>query len=248
MSAVEHPLTKPGGRRLADPQVLPDAYGSPAYWDGAWEGEDRRKAIRSVERLVRTSMEMKKYLKHLRDELDMTRCSLIRGAVLGKARVEMHHHPLTLFEIVDLVAERRRMLGKPFSEASLAEETVRLHYENKVGLVPLATTAHQLAHSGDLEVGLDHVFGNVAALMVEYSSVVPEGMVEKVKRAVARSRDPAARAAGLAVLNIGRTAWGAILENSDEGKASTIVKALENPTPKDQENGLGADDEPSEEG
>ena len=232
--ASEHPLAKPGGRRLTDPATLPDAYGSAAYWDGVWEGDDRRKAVKAVERLVRTSMELKDYIKHLRDELDMKRCSLIKGAVVGKAKVEIHHHPLTLYEVVDLAAERRRMLGKPFSEVQVAEEVVRLHYENKVGLVPLATTAHQLAHSGDLDVGLDHVFGDVAALLVEYSAVVPDSMVEKVKRAVARSRDPAPRSEGLAVLKIGRTAWGA-LEESGNG----LVEAIEDQGQEDQAGGGG---------
>ena len=48
---------------------------------------------------------------------------------------------------------------------------MKLHYEGKIGLVPLTKTAHELVHGGSIFIPLnkDYVFGDYEKLIEEYN-------------------------------------------------------------------------------
>ena len=116
------------------------------------ENEKERKAlIRKVESLVRTSPEYRKFLTFLRNNLNLNKCTFhpdVDTEVLKKTKIEFHHYPFTLYEIVDTIIEKQSKENPIINPFNVAEEVMELHFDLKVGLVPLSKTLHELVHSG----------------------------------------------------------------------------------------------------
>ena len=113
------------------------------------------KYIKYIEKLVRNSYEYRNYIWTLKNEFDINRCKFLKDIDIQKTGVglEFHHYPFTLYDIVFLtITDKINRYGQFESNITdawkLAEEITRLHYENKVGLVPLTTTVHELVHNG----------------------------------------------------------------------------------------------------
>ena len=81
----------------------------------------------------------------------------------------MHHEPFTLFDYVQVILNKYIDEGKEVRDLMIADEVMELHYANKVGLVPLSKTAHQIVHnSSKLLVPLNMVYGNYNEFVSEY--------------------------------------------------------------------------------
>lgn len=121
--------------------------------------------IKYIEKLVRSSLEYRSYIWTLKNEFDINRCKFLSNIDIEKTKVslEFHHYPFTLYDIVYLtIIDRINRQGNFESEVTdsfmLAEDIVKLHYENKVGLVPLTKTVHELVHNGLLFIPLTNQF------------------------------------------------------------------------------------------
>ena len=122
------------------------------------------KFIKKIESIVRRSSSYKRYIGFLRNEVDIHRCTFlpfINIEELRNTRLEFHHYPFTLFDIVSIVLnDYLDTVGKLVSPFIIAKEVLKLHYQNRIGLVPLSVTAHQLAGDGKLFINLKYVKGN----------------------------------------------------------------------------------------
>lgn len=124
------------------------------------------KYVKSVERIIRSSMEYRRYIQTIRREFDINSCKFYNNIDTTEIEIslEMHHYPASLFDIVYAIREARREIKpiKAYETFSIAHDVMKLHYEGKIGLVPLTKTSHELAHSGALFIPLtkDYVFGD----------------------------------------------------------------------------------------
>ena len=135
----------------------------------------KTKFIKNVERVVRGSLEYKKYIGFLKNNLNLTKCRFLENvdiANLKKTHIEMHHYPFTLYDIVEIVADKIDATGGILNEITVAEEVMRLHFENKIGLVPLTITVHQLVHQGQLFIPSTFVHGEYKKFMKEYDEYI----------------------------------------------------------------------------
>src|SRR5699024_5617980 len=133
------------------------------------EGQEEVKYNKYLEKIIRTSYEYRQFIKLMKTEMDLTQCKFIPLADVkeskAKIKLEMHHYPFTLYDIVAGVREKMKkdhLVKESFNSFKIADEVMRLHFEGKVGIVPLSYTAHELAHSGELFIPLNKqfVFGN----------------------------------------------------------------------------------------
>ena len=123
--------------------------------------QERTKFIKRLERLCRGSMEYRQYVKFLREKMDMNRCEVLQGLASTKDKqysIEIHHEPLTLFAIVDIVLSKYEDLGRMIDPFAIANDVMCLHYEGKVGLIPLSKTMHELVHAGQVFIPLTHIY------------------------------------------------------------------------------------------
>ena len=76
--------------------------------------KDRVKFIKQVEATCRKSMEYKDYMKFLKRNTDLKRCTVLKGLNTEggkKYTIEIHHEPFTLFDIVETVLNKHEDLG-----------------------------------------------------------------------------------------------------------------------------------------
>jgi len=150
------------------------------------------KLIKHIERVVRSSMEYKDYIAYLRKEIDMTMCSFFSGvtnADVKKVSIEIHHEPFTLFDITQIVLEKWIANQMEINPVLIAEEIMSLHYKNKVGLIPLSITVHELVHDGKLFIPLQHLFGDYVEFLEEYEPYISEDLQSILQTKLKMSRE-----------------------------------------------------------
>lgn len=143
------------------------------------------KYIKSVERLIRSSYEYRNYIGYLKQEQNLTNCKFLDKIDIDEIKgvpLEFHHYPFNLYEIVETVLKKQTdFYTHSVNTFEVCNEVMRLHYENLIGLVPLSETVHELAHSGEIFINLNMVFGNVKEFLNIYDDYIGDGLKDSLK-------------------------------------------------------------------
>lgn len=142
--------------------------------------KERKKTIKTIEGIIRRSPEYSTFIGYLKNNLDLTQCTFhpdVNIKELKKTKLEFHHYPFTLYDITDTVLNKYLDDHSEINPFEIAEEVMRLHYELKVGLVPLSKTMHELAHAGKKFINLSHVSQSYLKFIAEYSSWINEDLI-----------------------------------------------------------------------
>lgn len=133
----------------------------------------KSKFIKRCERTIRSSMEYRDYIAYLKEYVDMNHCAFFNNVENGngnRVHIEIHHEPFTLYDITNVVLNRFLKDGIPLNELYIADEVMRLHYENMVGLIPLSKSLHQMVHFSDnIVIPFNMIYGNYRKFMDEYA-------------------------------------------------------------------------------
>lgn len=155
-----------------------EAYGEDDYYrdlDLLNNDKNRENFIKSIERIIRTSPEYRNYIRFLKTEAELAYCTVMNKLpeeVSKLVKIEMHHYPLTLFTIVDIILKKHLYLEACFTRLSIANEVMNNHFMNRVGIVPLTVTIHQMMHTGNNLINPKDIFGDYDAFLLEYDSFV----------------------------------------------------------------------------
>lgn len=145
---------------------------------------DRVKFIKTCESLIRKSMEYKDYIKFLKNHMDMNKCLVLKGLNVENGKrysIEIHHEPFTLFDIVETVLLKREYLGEGINPFLIADEVMELHYDEKIGLVPLSKTMHQLVHDDKIFIPLQLIYHKYDKFYDEYEPFMSERLKEAIE-------------------------------------------------------------------
>ena len=126
------------------------------------DDKDFKKYIIQIKRVIRGSFEYRRYIKFLKDNLDMTECAIYQKVNSNEGysiSIEIHHQPFTLEDIILTVYNKRVAGVEDLSVEAVADEVMRLHYEGLIGLIPVSKTIHELIHNNHIFIPLDKVFG-----------------------------------------------------------------------------------------
>lgn len=150
-----------------------DNPGEYEYHENYETDTEKEAIVKQAEALCRASMEYSDYIAYLRSNVGMDACAFfnnISKANSKKIRIEVHHAPLTLFDIIKLVLDRAIRTGDEINPMLLAEEATRIHYMNQVGLIPLSKTLHEVVHNSDkLVIPMYMVYGDFRAFLENFS-------------------------------------------------------------------------------
>jgi hypothetical protein len=121
------------------------------------------KFIRKVERLVRGNVDYKLYLDYLREEKGLDKCAVFPNVTSFRAEIQLHHVLSNLYTICVTVCNRLLSTEKKVSTFILADEVIKLHLEDKIALVPLTTTVHEMVHANKMRIPKSQIYGNYQA-------------------------------------------------------------------------------------
>lgn len=150
----------------------------------------RVKFIKMCESIIRKSMEYKEYIKFLKQNMDMNKCIVLKGLNIENGKrysIEIHHEPFTLFDIVETVISKREENDESINPFFIADEVMELHYDEKVGLVPLAKTMHQLVSDDKIFIPLQLIYHKYDKFYEEYEMYMSQRLKEKIDLKVSLS-------------------------------------------------------------
>jgi hypothetical protein len=161
------------------------------YEDLIWDLDDDKeykKYVKAVEKEVRQSYEYREMIRFFKENYDMNRCAFlnISGENKSHVKIEIHHYPFTLSDVVEIVLRKRQYYQENTDVQMVAKECTILHYKLLIGLIPLSKTAHQLYHDGKLFIPVDKVVGRYDIFSDIYGQFVDDyqrGTLERIKEA-----------------------------------------------------------------
>ena len=146
--------------------------------------KDFKHYIIDIKREIHNSIEYRRMVKFMREFMDMDRCAFyenVTNAETFRIKIEIHHHPFTIEDIIRIVVKKRMACGEDLDIDSVAYEVMFLHYNGLVGLIPLSATVHELVHNKYLFVPLDRVYGYWEDFYNMYFEYMDEGLIELVR-------------------------------------------------------------------
>lgn len=148
--------------------------------------KDYNKFITDTERCIRKSFEYKTFLGYIRDNFNMNECAFLKDVNNKETyaiKIEIHHYPFSLHDIVDIVVKKRMYYNEYISVYMVAKEVMMLHYRMMVGLIPLSETVHELYHNGRLFIPTDKVFGRYKLFVDYYGPFIDKKELDSLERA-----------------------------------------------------------------
>lgn len=140
--------------------------------------KDFSKYISDLETIVRRSFEYRQLIAYLRNTEGMDECAFLENVSAkdnAKVRIEIHHAPLTLYDICLSVFRKRQKNGEDLEIEMVAEEVMYCHYAGIVGLIPLSESVHKMVHNQYLAVPTNVIRGNYMAFVnAYYNSIEPD--------------------------------------------------------------------------
>lgn len=127
----------------------------------------------------RTSRTYKNYKSYLM-ELGMDRCQILGNINSEMADIEMHHNFLTIFDIALMITEhtiKTKGFITTFDLVTLLKEE---HKNNRIPLVMLTKTVHQLYHQNeDFVIPAQYCFGYWQDLLIKYNKGITRDIAYK---------------------------------------------------------------------
>lgn len=143
------------------------------------EDKDKIRFVKACERMIRTSPEYKEWSNYLKEVLQKYTCAITKE-VNFETSVEIHHHPYTLYDIVTAIINRFVASNKEFCSFDIVREVLELHYEDKIGYIPLISSIHEKYHNGYLQIPMGLVSGKWTEFRNEYSSFIDDESLKEI--------------------------------------------------------------------
>ena len=147
------------------------------------------KLIKRIERIIRSSIEYKEYIKFLKEELDLNYCSFFSNVNWDDVTIEMHHSLFTLYDITVIVLNKQLINNINVTVWDVADEVMLIHYRNIIALTPLSTTVHELVHTGDVFVPLQMQYGDWITFWNEYKNYMTSDQINHMKNILKSSNE-----------------------------------------------------------
>jgi hypothetical protein len=125
------------------------------------------KFIKNVERLVRSSTEYRDWTSFVKDVLGYSNCALTEEKT-SEITLEVHHYPINLFVVCKGVITDYINKQKNFCTSDITLEVLNLHFENRIGYIPLISSLHEKFHSGFLQLPIHLVHGDWRYILNTY--------------------------------------------------------------------------------
>lgn len=153
------------------------------YFVDVFDETNLKKFIKSVERTVRSSKEYKRYIENLRTNVHALNYDTIMSNISNTdTALEFHHYPLSLYEISEILILDHLANKDNITSFSIAKEIMEYHFKNKIGLVSLTKTNHELAHDGALFLHKNQIFGKYEEFINEHPNGISMDIRNKIDR------------------------------------------------------------------
>lgn len=146
--------------------------------------------IKNVERRFRASKEYKLYKSYLMD-LGLDHCQVMGNIESGdNVDIELHHNIINLFDICILMCEHILNTTGYVTSFDLIQLLIYEHFSNRIGVVFLSTTAHELyTNDPNAYIPPSMTFGKWWELLDKYKYGITYDIANKVIKYISKYRN-----------------------------------------------------------
>lgn len=175
---------------------------------------------KGVEKMVRKHKFIQSiYPKYLKEVVGLNTCQMMPGIEAddkNKIRIEMHHFPLTLFDVCEIVTKHMRAHEYPhINTFSVANEVVEQHRLNNVRVVFLSKSIHEKVHEDGIYINYNQGFGDTLRFLELFKDGVDKEMKRKINEYLAWSLEHDSTDSDILQLTDTMREWG----NNDYSEA-----------------------------
>ena len=152
------------------------------------EESEFKRFVKACERMIRQSPEYRVWTDYIREILGEHSCA-ITGEVHSQTTVDIHHHPVSLYTIVKAVLNQYMGSDKEFCTFDIATKVIELHYQNKVGYVPLIRSLHIKFDNGFLLIPMELVLGDYKTFLKDYTDFLEEEDLDVINGRLAINKE-----------------------------------------------------------
>jgi hypothetical protein len=145
-----------------------DSFKLPLRRHGFDDEKEFVKFVKNVEKLVRNSIEYREWVNYITEVVGYANCALTEER-MTEVTIEIHHHPINLFTITKAVLTHKINTQKDFCTFDIAQDIIDLHFQNRIGYIPLVSTLHEKYHTGFLEIPIDFCHGDYYYILNNYT-------------------------------------------------------------------------------
>jgi hypothetical protein len=148
--------------------------------DDIEDEKELKRFVKSVEGLVRKSPEYRVWTDYVREVLGHLNCKLTKETH-GQTTVDIHHHPISLFVITKGVISRYIASSKDFCSFDICTKIIELHYELRIGFMPIISSLHEKFHRGFLALPIELASGDYKHFIDNYGSFIEDEDLEVIQ-------------------------------------------------------------------
>ena len=146
------------------------------------------KFVKNCELLIRKCAEYRLWKNYITDILQQTSC-VITDESMDELTVEIHHHIPSLFVLVKSIVSKYLAKNEEFSSFEIALEGIKLHFQNKIGYIPIISSLHEKFHNGFLDIPVSLVKGNYMQYLTEYSEYIDQDDMDTIDKRMATNEN-----------------------------------------------------------
>lgn len=140
--------------------------------------------IKNVEKTVRGSLEYKYWRDYIKDILQIQNCAITEESNTD-CTIQIHHHVPPLYLLVKALVSEKLDKEESFCTFDIAMRAIEIHFENKIGYVPLATTIHERVTNNNFEIPIELVHGDYQSFIKDYFKYLDDQDLEILQRRLA---------------------------------------------------------------
>ncbi len=143
-----------------------------------------KRFLKNVEMLVRRCHEYKLWRNYLIDVLQINTC-MITNESIDQVTIEVHHHVPSLYILVSALVNKKIETQEDFCTFDIAQESIELHFKNKIGYVTLLRSIHEKFHNGYLNIPIQMIKGDYNYFVENYSKYLDETDIDIIQSRLA---------------------------------------------------------------
>ncbi len=141
------------------------------------DSKELNRFVKSCEHMIRHSPEYTIWVDYLHEALGQNFCALT-GESNIQTVVDIHHHPVSLFVIVKSVINQYIASSESFCSFDISTKVIELHYENRVGYIPLIRSLHIKFGNGFLQLPMHLVMGDYKYFLSTYTDFIEDDDID----------------------------------------------------------------------
>lgn len=147
--------------------------------------------VKSVEKLVRTSLEYKAFIAYVKNTIGINFCQVSSNILESEhVDIEMHHGPIfTLFDYASIILNKYIDNKIPVTTFQVADDLLDEHFAMRVQVVMLTKTNHEAVGNRDIFLNLKQGLGNISEFIKLYSPYITDDQKYRIHRYIAMCKE-----------------------------------------------------------